>query len=152
MPFFLQKVSIVAAGLVATAVSQLSSVPSASNVVPYSDGQCTEPLTSFTYDAQTQEAPGFTLGGGVRSGRGWTEYDNLVFQNASVPDNGPGYGVYWNPGPIGAGCRAIFMTSYAGGLDYNQVVSPQPPGNVVLNVGKEGCYYTNLGVSHSLHA
>ncbi|KAF4618413.1 hypothetical protein G7Y89_g14890 [Cudoniella acicularis] len=144
------KVSFAAAGLVATALSQLSSVPSATNVVPYADGSCTVPLTNFTYTAQTQESPGFTLGGGVEANRGWTEYDNLVFQGAAVPDNGPGYGVYWNPGPIGPGCRAIFMTSFIGGADYDQVVSPQAPGNVILNVGKEGCYYTNLAVDATL--
>lgn len=116
-------------------------------ITPCSDGQCTNPLTNFTYDGIEAWSPDFGLGSGWPSSTG---YENLVFQNASSPDNAEGYTVYWNITSPEPGCRVIFMLPYTEG-GYDKVVDNQPEGNIILNVGEPGCYYTNLPVSSVLY-
>jgi len=119
-------------------------------VVPYSDGSCTKPLSNFTYDDYKPWAPSFNLGAGVSGDPGNSYYSNIQFNGAKAPNNQAGYGVYWDTGPIDSGCRVIFMKPTVED-QYGQLSADQPPGNVILNVGTQGCYYTSLGVSyHSL--
>ena len=138
-----------AAFAVAFSASTISALEG-QQVTPYSDGTCTQPLTSYTWDGiETEGAnPTFTLGNGVGAAfpaAKWGTYSNLNFQNAATPNNAPGNGVYWSTGPIDPGCNIVFMLPYEV-VNYGELASDQPPGNVILAVSQSGCYYTHLPV------
>lgn len=73
------KILSVLALLVPTIICQIT-------IAPFSDGQCVNALTNFTFDGSEDMAdPSFSAGLGYPN---YANFDNLVFTGANAPSNG----------------------------------------------------------------
>ena len=125
-------------------------------LTPFADAACTQPVvlngTAFSgtpskinnYQTwSTLEAYGITR----PSPANW--FSNIQFPGAPISQNS--YNVWWRVTDLDESCRAALLTNYlaTGYWDIGPQLYSQPPGNVVLNAGHEGCYYSSLKVRFS---
>ena len=108
-------------------------------IIPYKDGQCTQPVTNYTLNGNTEPASIWD------NSNGWpkvSRYSSPTFPGAEAK-SGTGYDVYWKIGDPGPGCRVAIMTPYSQS-SYGSLGFPAPPGNVVLMAKKAGCYFSSI--------
>jgi hypothetical protein len=114
-------------------------------LTPYADGQC-------------KNRTKLSLNGGVPShnisivalGSQWNHFSSVGFPDLPPgPVSSSGSQVWWSLAQPDAGCRIVLMLPYTQSA-YNDTGN-KVPGNVILNVGNSGCYYTDLPVSNVLY-
>ena len=108
-------------------------------IIPYKDGQCTQPVTKYTLNGNAEPESIWA------NSNGWpsvSRYSNPVFPGAEAKSGG-GYNVYWKIGEPGPGCRVAIMTPYSQS-SYGSLGFHAPPGNVVLVAKKAGCYFSSI--------
>ena len=108
-------------------------------IIPYKDGQCTQPVTDFKFDGNTQRNDVWD------NKNGWPQvsrYSNPSFPGAEAKTGG-GYNVYWKIDQPGPSCRVAIMAPYSQ-PSYGSMAFPAPPGNVILVAGKAGCYFSSI--------
>jgi hypothetical protein len=122
-------------------------------LTPYADAACTQPVvlngTAFlgTPDKTNNYQTWSTLDAyGITKSSPANWYSNIQFPGAQISQNS--YNVWWRVIDLDMSCRAALLTDYAatGYWDIGPQIYSQPPGNVVLNAGKEGCYFSSLKV------
>ncbi len=108
-------------------------------IIPYKDGQCTQPVTDYKLDGNSEPVSIWD------NAAGWpsvSRYSAPTFPGAESKTGG-GYTVYWKIAQPGPGCRVAIMQPY-GQTMYGSMSFPAPPGNVVLVAAKAGCYYSSV--------
>ena len=108
-------------------------------IIPYKDGQCTQPVTNYTLNGNTEPVSIWD------NSNGWprvSHYSSPAFPGAEAK-TGTGYNVYWKIGEPDPGCRVAIMTPYSQS-SYGSLGFKAPPGNVVLMAKKAGCYFSSI--------
>lgn len=125
------------------AVAMLAALSSAITVKPHLDSQCKN-ATTFTTDTNTKDS---IEPRGI-SDKLWNVEWSL---KADFPDAEPGegssaYDIWWHVSDLDPGCRFSLLNDYTQG-SYGMVPGVEVPGNQILNVGNEGCFYSSIPVS-----
>lgn len=122
----------------------LTPVVASISISPFSDGQCENSLNgNFTFDDIESAGSFFGVGEGYPH---YQSYENVEFTGADAPSNGPGYSVYWHVTDLDPSCRVVFLLPFVEKA-YGATSNDAAYGSVIMNVGSEGCFYTNLPVS-----
>ncbi|KAF2500857.1 hypothetical protein BU16DRAFT_535394 [Lophium mytilinum] len=124
------------------------------SLIPYSDSSCKNPIDASYNDNphKNGDTGYFDLGGGISSWSGAYWFMDTDFPGAQTPSGSSAYNVWWKNGQeLDPSCRLALLTEYSQTTYGRLGVDPvQPPGNVIVNAGRDGCFYSNIPVGANI--
>jgi hypothetical protein len=131
--------------------------PVPQHVTPHSDGQCKNKVGKWTFKSGGDE----TISNGyfamkvqsnaslVGNNDARNIYKDITMEIGTDDKQGDttGYSIWWGIDEIPDGCRYIIMKPYA---DWRYGIVGKAPGNVMVNAGGPGCYYSHFKVKEEL--
>lgn len=131
--------------------------PVPQHIVPFSDGQCEHEIKNWSFintmhDRVHKDYFAIDMQSNDRAFSGNTArrvYGEVTMDIDVDDKNGEasGYSVWWQIKSVPQGCRYIIMKPYA---DRSYGYVGMAPGNIILNAGGPGCFYSHFRVQQEL--